>query len=236
MKATTIPVQLELEYMLAQRWLLRDLSFLTIAKVLHEHRDSDELLDFLKLSAPQLLNEKFIRRRLRHLARTMTNEKLRELQVLLGRNVRPPFPGTAAQWINEQVLAIQATVERWLLEASAEIQQSRLKGMALADMTVALRQRAMTLSGIAEQRASAAVLQLNSKLIEEIAKGSGSSHYRWQTMEDDRVRPNHAELNLTVQAWADAPMGGGTKPDDAGHPGSGYGCRCTAIPLQGPPP
>jgi uncharacterized protein with gpF-like domain len=106
--------------------------------------------------------------------------------------------------------------------------------MAYADMTIALRAKSKEVAGVAEQRASSAILQLNSQLIQEIAEGAGSSHYRWQTEGDDRVRPNHEELDGTIQSWEKPPLGGGTKPGDYGHAGSGYGCRCLAIPLQGP--
>jgi SPP1 gp7 family putative phage head morphogenesis protein len=213
---------------------MRDLSFLTVASM-SRRQDSDELLEFLNLNAPQVLNEKLLRRRLRQIATQLSNEKLSELAALLGRAVRPVFPGTINQWIDEQVKAVQFTIEHWLVEATEEIRKSRLKGMPLAEMTIGLRQRAKGVGRIAEQRASAAILQLNSQMIEEVAKGAGSSHYRWQTEQDDRVRENHVPLHFTIQKWSDPPSGGGTKPGDSGAPGSGFGCRCTAIPLQGVP-
>ena len=231
---TTLPIQLELEYMLQQRRLMRELSFLTIAS-LNRRQDSDELLDFLNLSAPQILNEKLLRRRLRQIAQTLSSEKLIELSALLGRAVQPPMSNTLTKWIDEQVLAVQHTTEQWLLRAEEEIRRSRLAGLPLAEMTIALRTQAKVHAGIAENRASAAILQLNSALIQEIAQGAGSSHYRWTTENDDRVRVNHVPLHFTVQKWTEPPSGGGTRPGDSGHPGSGYGCRCTATPIQGQP-
>jgi DNA-directed RNA polymerase subunit L len=232
---TTIPVRLELEYMLDQKRLIRNLSFLTVAS-LHKRTDSDELLAFLSLTAPQVLDNRRLRRRLRQIAHEMTNEKMTELAKLLGRGVRRPLPGTITKWVDEQVTAVQFTIEHWLLAANEEIRASRLKGMPPAEMTIALRARAKIASRNATTRASAAILQLNSELIQQIARGAGSSHYRWTTEQDDRVRVNHVPLHFTVQKWTEPPGGGGTKPDDSGHPGSGFGCRCTAIPLQGVPP
>lgn len=220
--------------MIQQRRLMRDLTFLTVAS-LHKRQDSDELLAFLELSAPQVLNEKRLRLRLRQLAMRLSNEKRAELALLLGRVVALPLPQTINLWIDEQVKAVQSTIEHWLAEATEEIRNSRLKGMPLAEMPIGLRTRAKAAAGVAESRASAAVLQLNSELIEEIARSSGSTAYRWQTEQDDRVRENHIPLDFTIQKWSDPPSGGGTKPEDSGHPGSGFGCRCTAIPLQGPP-
>lgn len=231
---TTIPLRIELEYMLDQRRLVRDLSQRTIVS-LGQRQDSDELLSFLGLTAPQVLDTRKLRMKLRAIARAITNEKLDELSRLLGKPLRYPMPGTISKWIDDQVEAIQYTVEHWLLSADETVRKSRLKGMAYADMTIALREKAKEVAGVAEQRASVAVLQLNSQLIEEIAAGAGSTHYRWHTMGDDRVRVNHAALADTIQSWNDPPLGGGTKPPDHGHPGSGYGCRCLPIPLQGPP-
>ena len=60
---TTIPERIELEYMLDQRRLMRDLSFLTVAH-LNRRTDSDELLEFLRMTAPQVLDKRKLRLRL----------------------------------------------------------------------------------------------------------------------------------------------------------------------------
>jgi SPP1 gp7 family putative phage head morphogenesis protein len=232
---TTLPVRLELEYMLDQRRLMRELTFMTVAS-LHKRQDSDELLDFVRLTAPQVLDEKQLRRRLRQLANQLSNEQLGALSVLLGRPVPPPFPGTINAWIDEQVLAVKFTIEQWLLSATEEIRASRLKGISFADMTISLREAAKAATASAETRASSAILTLNAEMIQQAAQGAGSTAYRWMTEEDDRVRINHRPLHFTIQKWDDPPAGGGTKPEDEGHAGSGFGCRCTAIPLQGVPP
>jgi len=42
-------------------------------------------------------------------------------------------------------------------------------------------------------------------------------YYIWRTVEDDRVRSNHAAYNRTVRAWSDEP-----------DPGEEFNCRCRA--------
>lgn len=235
-RAVTIPVRLELEYMLQQRHLVRDLAWFTVASMskLDERQDSDELLAWLGLSAPQVLDEKQLRKRLRQIGQRITHEKVQELAALLGHPVLPPAPGLTSRWVDDQVLAIQTTIENWLVAVNETVRRSRLAGAPMSALTVSLRELQQQIAGAAERKASAAVLQLNAQIIEETARGAGSSHYRWETEQDERVRAWHASKRGHVYAWNDAPLGGGSHADDYGHPGSGYGCRCIPVPIQGP--
>lgn len=54
----------------------------------------------------------------------------------------------------------------------------------------------------------------------EVAK-TPEGQYIWRTVEDDRVRSNHAGYNRTVRDWADSP-----------DPGEEFNCRCWTEPLQ----
>lgn len=234
----TIPLRLELEYMLQQRHLVRDLSRYTFTQLSRydQRQDSDELLAWLGLTAVQVLDEKQLRKRLLQIAHRITHEKVQELAALLGRSVRAPAPGLVAAWVESQVAAIQATVENWLVSVTEEVRRSRLAGAPLSALTVSLRDLQKQVAGAAERRASTAILQLNTQIIEETARGAGSSHYRWLTEQDSRVREWHASKEGRIYSWDDPPMGGGSHADDIGHPGSGYGCRCIPVPIQGPGP
>lgn len=232
----TLPLQLELEYMLDQRRLARRLEWhvtAALSKFREDQRqDADEgLRAFLQMSAPEILNEAKLRRRLRSLATTLTAQKLRELEGLLGRAVSAPAPGLIDEWINTQVIAIQASVQQWLATASKQIAESRTAGATVGEMVGAVTVASKELAKNAEIRASFRLLQLNSQIIEEVAKGAGSTHYRWITEEDSKVRPNHVPLHDSIQGWSSPPNGGGTRPGEPGHPGSGYGCRCLAEPM-----
>ena len=61
-------------------------------------------------------------------------------------------------------------------------------------------------------------------LTEARHRQAGITHYRWQTSEDERVRPTHAANNGKIFAWDDP-------PDTTGHPGDDILCRCTAVPV-----
>ncbi len=56
------------------------------------------------------------------------------------------------------------------------------------------------------------------------AKEHATTHYIWRTRGDNKVRASHAANNGKVFAWDNVPP--------TGHPGEGYGCRCTAEPYQ----
>jgi hypothetical protein len=236
----TIPERLELEFMLDQRRLMRSLQWFTVAnlgKFTSVRQDSPGLQQFLQMSAPEILDEKKLRRRLRHLANTLSTQKLAELRSLLGRRVSAPSPGLIDEWVNSQVKAIQASVDTWLVTSTSKIAASTAAGVPVATMVADLVTVSASLSARAEVRASFAILQLNSQMIEEAARGAGSSHYRWITELDSRVRDNHREdpggysRHGKIYAWDSPPMGGGTRAGDAGHPGSGHGCRCLPEPL-----
>lgn len=57
------------------------------------------------------------------------------------------------------------------------------------------------------------------------AKRAGAKGYVWQSMEDDRVRPRHRNLDQTFQYYDD-PEGG----DNGMMPGEPIRCRCIALP------
>jgi SPP1 gp7 family putative phage head morphogenesis protein len=69
--------------------------------------------------------------------------------------------------------------------------------------------------------------KMNSAFNKERQTSIGIEKYQWQTMEDERVRESHAELDGEEFRW-DAP------PDIDGeplNPGEDIDCRCLAIPV-----
>ena len=58
----------------------------------------------------------------------------------------------------------------------------------------------------------------------------GIQTYRWRTMRDSRVRPDHQALEGRVFRY-DSPPIIDTRTGDRGNPGQIYNCRCVDIPL-----
>lgn len=51
---------------------------------------------------------------------------------------------------------------------------------------------------------------------------AGVTSYIWSTSKDERVRPEHAELEGQIIPW--------DSPPSVGHPGQDFQCRCVALP------
>lgn len=75
---------------------------------------------------------------------------------------------------------------------------------------------------IANDQTGSIVSQLDSYR----AKRAGARKYIWRSMEDNRVRPKHRELDGTEQVYGN-PDGG----DDGQMPGEPIRCRCVALPV-----
>jgi SPP1 gp7 family putative phage head morphogenesis protein len=60
-------------------------------------------------------------------------------------------------------------------------------------------------------------------------QGLGVTKYVWRTMNEERVRPMHADLEGTVQSWDDPPVT--NEKGETNHPGGDIQCRCFADPI-----
>lgn len=69
--------------------------------------------------------------------------------------------------------------------------------------------------------------KLNANLVQVRQKQLGVEKYRWQTSEDERVRPTHAFNNKQIFLWA-------KPPPVTGNPGEDIQCRCMAEPIIEP--
>ena len=193
--------------------------------------DLEDLLLLLGLSIGSLVDQDKLRARLRALAQNLSSQKQAELTRLLGRMVPAPNARTLESWVEDQAEAITAEVNAWLARANEAVVSGLQRGRSPEELRAELAESSDRTGRGAAFAASAAVLALNAELVSEISQSTGSTHYRWVTENDSRVRENHRLLHNTIQRWDDPPMGGGTKPGDRGAPGSGWGCRCLSVPI-----
>lgn len=81
--------------------------------------------------------------------------------------------------------------------------------------------------GVTERRAALIardqVSKFNGNLNQLRQQNIGVTKYRWSTSGDERVRPEHEELDGEIFEWSD--------PPEVGHPGQDFQCRCSAIPV-----
>lgn len=70
--------------------------------------------------------------------------------------------------------------------------------------------------------------KLNGQIQRAQQKDSGINQYIWSTVEDERVRQSHRELDGKKFSWDDAPVNSDGRKC---HPGEDYGCRCIGRPV-----
>lgn len=232
----TLPETIERDFMVFRKRTLDAVAHLADTALLRPLlRQDDEnnpdllaMLALLGISAAAILNQDVLRQRLRTIARRLTAEKQAEFIRLLGRHV--PLPGGAISetWITQQAEAITKSVEGWLAAATVIVAETPGPIAEVRSVVAATAEKAAARNALA---ASAAVLSLNASLVQQMAIVEGLTHYKWSTEHDSKVRSNHRHLDGSIQEWATPPAGGGTKPGDTGHPGSGHQCRCKASPI-----
>ena len=102
-------------------------------------------------------------------------------------------------------------------------------GISYGEISERLQERLGVASSRADLIAVDQTLKLNADINEARQKDLGITRYVWRTAGgDERVREWHQALDGQEFSWGDPPLGGGTGPEDVGHPGSGIRCRCYA--------
>jgi SPP1 gp7 family putative phage head morphogenesis protein len=118
----------------------------------------------------------------------------------------------------------EAAIRVHKLTTEALIQASRAKEIAEEIMKSGkvTKARAMTIARTETSRTA-------SLLLEARAESIGSTHYKWHTVGDSDVRPEHRRLNGKIFRWDDPPIAG--KRGERANPGCIYNCRCWAEPI-----
>lgn len=128
--------------------------------------------------------------------------------------------------VHENVQLIKNFRDDYAKHLEEEIYQSITQGGGVSKITESLTKR----TNMAAKRAKLIATGQTGTIISQVnayrAKSAGAEKYRWQSMEDARVRPKHRELNGKVFKYGD-PHGG----DDGRLPGEPIRCRCVADPI-----
>lgn len=104
------------------------------------------------------------------------------------------------------------------------------EGRSVKDIAKLLQEQLGYSKSRAELTARDQTLKLYGQIQQERQEKAGITRYVWTTSQDERVRPDHADLDGTVQAWDDPPIVD-QRTGRKAHPGGDYSCRCTAVPL-----
>lgn len=118
----------------------------------------------------------------------------------------------------------QAEAEKIAVEASAIVK----RGGDLSDF-LAKREEVSQYRAKVIARRETAVEANNAFAAANIAEGR--EYYQWVTRGDEIVRPDHADLDRTIQRWDDPPIVN-TRTGMRAHPSEDFNCRCIAIPVE----
>lgn len=137
------------------------------------------------------------------------------------------------QWIrkNTDLLVAGPRVQR---AVEAVIAQPLDRGLSVREIQKQLETKLGVEARRAELIARDQTLKLAGQLQQARQTGAGIRRYVWTTSEDERVRPDHAKLDGTIQSW-DAPPVVDQRTGRRAHPGGDFQCRCSPDPILDDP-
>ena len=128
--------------------------------------------------------------------------------------------------ISYNVSLIKSMKSKYAHDLEKDIYRSLENGDGIGAITEAIVKR----TGMNIKHARLIATDQTGKILGQLnayrAKKAGANYYVWQSMEDNRVRPEHRELDQTVQKYDD-PAGG----DGGLMPGEPINCRCVSLPV-----
>lgn len=129
-------------------------------------------------------------------------------------------------WVNQNIDLIHSIDRRTLESIRYTLSENIIRAVDHKIFVEELTESIMHMADVNEKRAALIacdqVGKLNSQLAQLEQMNQGVDSYIWQTMMDNRVRPEHAARQGKRFYWDDPPSGG--------HPGWAIRCRCSAIP------
>ena len=132
-----------------------------------------------------------------------------------------------SMWIRENLDLISSIEAETLRKLRWELSQRIVATAGDESLKTALADYIENQARIESNRAvliaSDQVGKLNGRLMRYEQQRAGITHYRWETMQDSRVRPSHRERQGEIFSWEEPPADG--------HPGEAIRCRCVADPV-----
>lgn len=132
-----------------------------------------------------------------------------------------------SMWIRENLDLISSIEAETLRKLRWELSQRIVATAGDESLKTALADYIENQARIESNRAvliaSDQVGKLNGRLMRYEQQRAGITHYRWETMQDSRVRPTHRERQGEIFSW--------DEPPSDGHPGEAVRCRCVADPV-----
>lgn len=154
---------------------------------------------------------------------TNRREWFRVIRQAYGVNVlrgEPDLPALLSLWEQENLALIRSLPENMISQLRGEFAKGLVGGKGMREMSRIVRERADVGSRRSEIIARDQISSLNGQLARYRQTRAGVTHYVWNTMADERVRPTHRARDGKTFSWKDSPI-----------PGEEIMCRCTASPV-----
>lgn len=135
--------------------------------------------------------------------------------------------GLKAQKIRENVDLITSIPMQQLDQVERVISEGVSAGTRVETIRKQVEERFQVSESRAELIARDQVGKINAGLNQVRQENIGVTSYTWQSSNDERVRPRHAELDGTKHRWDDPPIT--NDQGDRNHPGEDYQCRCNSV-------
>jgi SPP1 gp7 family putative phage head morphogenesis protein len=132
-------------------------------------------------------------------------------------------------WLRNNTDLIQLE-ERARREVEAIITNPQRQGRRVEQVRAEIQERLNVTRSRAELIARDQTLKMYGQIQEERQTAAGIERYVWSTSDDERVRPDHEDLDGTEQRW-DSPPIVDKRTGRREHPGLDFQCRCSAVPI-----
>lgn len=142
---------------------------------------------------------------------------------ILGVNVfrsEPFLKPLAEGWISENTSLIKSLPTRFHPELEGIIRRGVMNGASVKTIKDQIKERYGVTDYRAKLIAQDQTLKLNADLTRYRLQSVGVEQYIWRSVQDSRVRPEHADRNGESYSWKEGAGGE--------HPGQPVRCRCRA--------
>lgn len=126
-------------------------------------------------------------------------------------------------WGNENRKLIKTIPQRMLDDLEGIVQRGMRQGTPTKNIRDQIRHRYRVTASRAQLIARDQIGKLNGQLTEQRQEQIGIKKFRWITMDDKDVRPEHEERHNKIYEWDNPPADG--------IPGFPINCRCYAEPV-----
>jgi len=139
----------------------------------------------------------------------------------------PWLENALENFASENAQLITTLSQTHVTQVRGIVTQGLRQGLAVGELAREIRRRAGVTKNKAKFIARDQISKLNGQLTRLRQQDVGITEYTWRTSLDERVRHNHRTKEGELYRWDDP-------PEDTGHPGEDFQCRCYAEPnIQG---